>query len=374
MEELTDHQWVVLCQFRERVSGLLPKELEQDHMLLRWLVARNFNIDRAEEMLKKSVEWRKTHKVEGAAEWPVPEVITRYLPVGQLGRDRYGGQVLLVPHGVTDTRGLIKSLTPEEHLNSVIKLCEEQQRKMLEDTKRLGKPIFQQTVIFDMEGFSYKDFTWKPALDLVLTQLQMYDANYPEMLRRAYVINAPRIFTMAFALVKPWLHEATVRKVRMFGAEGWREALLEDIEPEVLPRHWGGDREDPGGDGRCPSVVPMGGKIPEEFYLSNRNKRRQEGLTRVVVERGAKEEVCVEVQAGAELRWQVEVEHHDIGFSVEGAEGAVAPLRRLDCKEGVVEGCHHCEAPGKYRLVLDNSYSYLRSKTVHHAFTQHTPP
>jgi len=373
MDDLSEEQRTTLRQFSERVSGLLSPELEQDHMLLRWLVARNFNIDKAEEMVKKSAEWRKEHGVAEAAEWRTAEVMERYLPVGQLGRDRYGGQVLLIPHGLTDTRGLIKSLTPEEHMNHMIKLCESQQKTMLKDSELLGKPVYQQTVIFDMEGFSYKDFTWKPALDLVLQQVQMYDANYPEMLRCAFVINAPRVFTLAFALLKPFLHEATVRKVRLFGAEGWKEAVLGDVEPHVLPRHWGGEREDPGGDGRCPSVVKMGGKVPEEYYISNRTKRRQAALTRLVVERGAKAEACLDVvQAGVTLRWQVEVEQHDIGFSVEGARGA-APPRRVESREGVVAGSLLCEAAGRYRLVFDNSYSYLRSKTVHYAMELQAP-
>ena len=66
---------------------------------------------------------------------------------------------------------------------------------------------------------------------------------------------APTIFTMAYALIKPFLHEVTLKKVQIFGRTGWKEALLNDIDPEVLPKHWGGTRVDPDGDEMCSSVV-----------------------------------------------------------------------------------------------------------------------
>ncbi|XP_037794607.1 uncharacterized protein LOC119589959 [Penaeus monodon] len=49
---LTPERQQILSQFRERVSSLLPPGQQHDHDLLQWLVARNFNLDKAESMLK----------------------------------------------------------------------------------------------------------------------------------------------------------------------------------------------------------------------------------------------------------------------------------------------------------------------------------
>lgn len=68
---------------------------------------------------------------------------------------------------------------------------------------------------------------------------------------------APKVFTLAYAVIKPFLHEVTLKKIRIFGYSGWKEALLKDIEADQLPQHWGGSRVDPDGDPKCPSVVSL---------------------------------------------------------------------------------------------------------------------
>lgn len=66
---------------------------------------------------------------------------------------------------------------------------------------------------------------------------------------------APKVFTLAYALIKPFLHEVTLKKIKIFGHSGWKEALLQDISPDQLPQHWGGSRTDPDGNPKCPSQV-----------------------------------------------------------------------------------------------------------------------
>ena len=89
--------------------------------------------------------------------------------------------------------------------------------------------------------------------------VQLYESNYPELLRRVYVINgnirpitmliffidyclytfatAPKIFSVAFAMLKPFLHERTTNKILIFShnPEEWKPAILADVEPDQLP-------------------------------------------------------------------------------------------------------------------------------------------
>ena len=53
------------------------------------------------------------------------------------------------------------------------------------------------------------------------------------------------------------MHQNTLDKVRIFGTnkEEWTAALLEEIEAENLPLHYGGTMVDPDGDPKCPSKV-----------------------------------------------------------------------------------------------------------------------
>lgn len=47
------------------------------------------------------------------------------------------------------------------------------------------------TVLFDLEGFNMRQYAWKPAAELVFSLLQMYEANYPEILKTCFIINGP---------------------------------------------------------------------------------------------------------------------------------------------------------------------------------------
>ena len=56
-------------------------------------------------------------------------------------------------------------------------------------------------------------------------------------------------------MIKPFLHEVTLKKIQIFGKTGWKEVLQQDILPEDLPQHWGGTKVDPDGNPKCPSLV-----------------------------------------------------------------------------------------------------------------------
>lgn len=47
----------------------------------------------------------------------------------------------------------------------------------------------QVTVVFDLEGFNIRQYAWKPAAEMVITLLQLYEANYPEILKVCFIVN-----------------------------------------------------------------------------------------------------------------------------------------------------------------------------------------
>ena len=60
-----------------------------------------------------------------------------------------------------------------------------------------------------------------------------------------------------FNMLKPFLHQATTDKMKFFGTnkKEWSAALLEEIDADQLPAHYGGSMVDPDGDPKCPSKV-----------------------------------------------------------------------------------------------------------------------
>ncbi|KAK4311734.1 hypothetical protein Pmani_016790 [Petrolisthes manimaculis] len=376
MDEGEESAAIIKVKFRERVAPLLPPHCQHDHDLLQWLVARNFNIEKAEQMLRKSLEWRKEWGADSVLEWEVPEVLSKYYPVGMCGHDKKGLPVWIIPYGGCDMRGLLSSVKKSDYIRYTIRVLEDSRKDMMQQTQILGHPVNQQCCVFDLENFSLKHVTWKPAMDVILELVQLYEANYPEFLKCAYVINAPKIFTLAYAIIKPFLHEVTLKKIRIFGHSGWKEELRKDIDPSQLPQHWGGTKTDSDGDPKCPSQICLGGEVPKKYYLSlsksNLAKMSDDdnNLSSITLSKGGKKRLKYDVKKpGSQLRWEFRTEDFDIGFGVsrkvkKGEEEVLVPLQRVNSQLVTEEGCLVCNEPGTYVVTFDNEFSYVRSKKV----------
>lgn len=68
---------------------------------------------------------------------------------------------------------------------------------------------------------------------------------------------APKIFAIAYNVIKKFLHEYTISKIRIYKTDPlkWKAAIREVVDGDNLPQHWGGDLVDPDGDPRYPSKV-----------------------------------------------------------------------------------------------------------------------
>lgn len=63
--------------------------MPSDTMLLRFLRAREFNIEKAREMLSASLTWRKKYQVDKVlSEYEIPEVVRDYFPGGWHHHDK----------------------------------------------------------------------------------------------------------------------------------------------------------------------------------------------------------------------------------------------------------------------------------------------
>lgn len=62
---------------------------------------------------------------------------------------------------------------------------------------------------------------------------------YPECMGKFYIINAPYLFAGIWAVVKQFLDEVTVSKIKIMST-GHKEELLKQIDAENLPVEFGG--------------------------------------------------------------------------------------------------------------------------------------
>ncbi|XP_064461184.1 SEC14-like protein 2 [Ornithodoros turicata] len=371
--DLSIKQENALQQFREQAGHLLGKD-DSDYACLRWLRARNFDVQQAKNMLQKHMTVRKQQNIDNMLKDYQPRpFIKKNLIGGWCGFDKNGGPIWLYPFAGLNVKALLRGASSAEILKQMTYRCELSVKLMEEQSMKLGRNIETHTCIFDFGGFSIIQAFQPDVLSLLSGFISLYEANYPERMQEAVVINAPTLFTVLFNLLKPLLNGRTLQKVSIFGKDNWREFLLERIDKDQLPVHWGGTKTDENGDPMCSSLINVVTPILEEEYKGIRMSKADE-VTWVTVERRAVHEVPVEVaNTGDTLCWEFETEQHDIAFSIvrrsalddqEEEEEEVHPWERLDAHIRMQEGSIICDKPGTYVLKFDNMYSSYRSKKL----------
>ncbi|XP_065106968.1 SEC14-like lipid binding 8 [Paramisgurnus dabryanus] len=372
--DLSVKQAETLAQFREKVQDILPQCPSQtDHFLLRWLRARNFNLQKAEAMLRKHVEFRKHMKADTiTTEWQVPEVLDKYLTGGMCGYDRDGNPVWYDVIGPMDPKGLMHSATKQDFIKSKIRDCEMLQKECDLQSERLGKHVESITMVYDLEGLGMRHL-YKPAVETYQEILTMFEDNYPEGLKRLFVIKAPKLFPVAYNLVKHFLSEDTRRKVVVLGSN-WQEVLQKYISPEELPAYYGGKLTDPDGDPRCRTKITFASEVPRSYYVREAIKTDYDHC--VTIGRGSTHQVEYEILApNCALRWQFSSDGGDVGFGVylkkrmgewvkAGQMKEIVPSERYNAHLVPEDGSLTCPEPGVYVLRFDNTYSIFQSKTI----------
>ncbi|XP_006069880.1 SEC14-like protein 3 isoform X3 [Bubalus bubalis] len=153
--DLSPKQAETLAKFRENVQDVLPAlPNPDDYFLLRWLRARNFDLQKSEAMLRKYMAFRKTMDIDHILEWQPPE---------------------------------------------------------------LGRKIETIVMIFDCEGLGLKHF-WKPLVEVYQEFFGLLEENYPETLKFMLIVKATKLFPVGYNLMKPFLSEDTRRKIVVLGS------------------------------------------------------------------------------------------------------------------------------------------------------------
>ncbi|XP_068562491.1 SEC14-like protein 2 isoform X2 [Cebidichthys violaceus] len=313
--DLSPKQAELLTEFRGRIQDVLPDlPAQHDHYLLRWLRARSFNVQKAEVMIRKHLEFRRKMNVDSIiSDWKPPEVIEQYVSGGMCGFDREGSPIWYDVIGPLDPKGLLLSATKQDFMKTKIRHTEVLHRECRRQSEKLGQNIEAVSLIYDCEGLGLKH-VWKPAVETYGEILTMFEENYPEGLKRVFLIKAPKMFPMAYNLIKHFLCEETRRKIIVLGSN-WQEVLRKHIDPEQLPVVYGGTLTDPDGDPRCRTMIKYGGTVPRSYYIQDSVKVQYDNS--VTVSRGSVFQLEFDVSAASSLlRCQFASDGADIGFGV----------------------------------------------------------
>ncbi|GBL81265.1 SEC14-like protein 2 [Araneus ventricosus] len=359
---------------REKVADLLTEEQKEDFFLKKWLMAQNFDIDKAESMLKQHLKFMRTRGLDKIDENYIPPKAADYFHTRMLGYDTEGSVVRILHLGATDIRGLALSLSKIDALRfaTYVLLCDGRRQR-----KERANDIIchRQVYIFDLAGLNWTSIIQRAVIERTYTLLTNYEKNHPESLKCVYIINAPSFFNFIYSWLKTILPESILSKVHLISKENAPEVLGKHIDLSIFPASVGGKMVDANGDPDCPSLykMPLNAPVPESLMLYNQfGVLDNDSLAiKVVVECGAVHKVETLIsEPNSFLQWDYQTVNFDICFGLsfkkdqDSESKPILPARRVDSHRIPESGSFTCEETGIYELVFDNSYSWLTKKEL----------
>lgn len=97
-------------------------------------------------------------------------------------------------------------------------------------------------VIFDMAGLSLQQ-AWQFTPSFAKRLVDWLQDAIPLRIKAIHIINQPKIFSMVFALFKPFLREKLRQRIIFHGND--RDSLFKHISPDCLPTLYDGNRTEP---------------------------------------------------------------------------------------------------------------------------------
>jgi hypothetical protein len=227
--------------------------------------------------------------------------------------------------------------------------------------------------IIDLEGMNYGQFASRLCMEFMGQSQATFNENYPEVLRYAMVINAPKAFHVVWSILKPFIPKETLEKMEIFGTDKdkWMKAVAERFPLELIPPHWGGTRQ--GEDEYCSTEEKRWtlGTLSKRFfdfskpYPPEDSEETTDLITKTI---GARDSLKIRLSvtsSNSSISWRFSAENHDIGFQIlDEDENEVVPYRKIKFQKEVEQGDKQCQSLGVHTVIFDNSYSWTRSKTI----------
>ncbi|KAJ9691280.1 hypothetical protein PVL29_013453 [Vitis rotundifolia] len=318
---------------------LLPSKCAEgnDVILLKFLRAREFKVNEAFEMLKKTLEWRKEFKTDSILEEELGQDISSVAYMN--GVDREGHPICYNIYGVLENEELYqKTFGTEEKRNQFlrwrIQLMEKGIQKL--DFKPGGvTSLLQINDLSNSPGPSKKEIriATKQAVGLL-------QDNYPEFVARNIFINVPFWYYALNALLSPFLTQRTKSKFVFVRPSKVTETLLKYISVEEIPVQYGGLKREK----------------DTEFSIEDG------GVTELVVKAGSTETIEIPVpEVGTTLVWDLTVLGWEVNYKEEfvpADEGSYTIIIQKGKKMGEpVRNSFRNNEPGKVVLTIENSVS-----------------
>ncbi|KAL4196140.1 hypothetical protein AMTRI_Chr04g244540 [Amborella trichopoda] len=226
MEE--SHQ-IAVQRMRNSIKKLGSSvEKQKDATLMRFLVARSMDPEKAARMFVQWAKWRADFVPRGHI--PDDEVLqeleSKKIYLQGLSKNGYSLLIVLAR----------KHFPSKDHLQFkkfVVHLLDKTIASSFSGEEKGDEKL---VAILDLESLTLQNIDPRA----LITGFQFLQAYYPERLARLYLLNMPWIFVSVWKMVSRFLEKATLEKVVIVGNEEGKRTILEDIGEGTLPEEYGG--------------------------------------------------------------------------------------------------------------------------------------
>ncbi|KAH6796219.1 hypothetical protein C2S51_037205 [Perilla frutescens var. frutescens] len=242
IHEIQDQKAVDAFRQALVMDNLLPARFDDYHIMLRFLKARKFNINKAKIMWANMLEWRKSFGTDTVMEdfnFKELKEVQLYYPHGYHGVDKDGRPVYIERLGMIDVDMLLQVTNVDRFVKYQVQEFEKSIAiRFPACSVAANKHIDSSTTILDVQGLGLMSLTG-PVIEFIKVVQKVDNDNYPETLRRMFIINAGPGFRMIWNVVKPLLDPETTSKIQVLGSN-YQSKLLEVIDESELPDFLGG--------------------------------------------------------------------------------------------------------------------------------------
>ncbi|KAJ7969203.1 patellin-4 [Quillaja saponaria] len=311
-----------------------------DVILLKFLRAREFKVNDAFEMLRKTLKWRKEVNIDSVLDEDLGADLTSAANMN--GIDREGHPVCYNIFGVFDSEALYQKAFGTEvkriqFLRWRCQLMEKGIQKL--DLKPGGvSSLLQINDLKNSPGPSKKELriATKQAVD-------MLQDNYPELVAKNIFINVPFWYYALNALLSPFLTQRTKSKFVVARPAKVTETLLKYIPVEEIPVNYGGFKRE--------NDIEFSGQDVD--------------ATDLILKAGSTETIEISaLEVGNTLVWNLTVLGWEVYYKEEfvpSDEGSYTIIvqkgKKIGSQEGPVRNSFRNNEPGKIILTIENTSS-----------------
>ncbi|KAM5587329.1 patellin-4 [Rosa sericea] len=322
-----------------------------DVVLLKFLRAREFKVNEAFEMLKKTLQWRKESKIDSILD---EEICSDLSSAAYLnGVDREGHPVCYNIFGVFDNEELYqKTFGNEEKRGQFLRWRVQLMEKSIQKLElRPGGA----TSLLQINDLKNSPGPIKKELRVATKQaVGLLQDNYPELVAKNIFINVPFWYYALNALLSPFLTQRTKSKFVVARPAKVTETLLKYIPAEEIPVQYGGFKRE----------------NDTEFFSSEDGS-----VSELTLKAGSTQTIEIDLAEvdNSTLVWDVSVLGWEVNYKEEfvpSDEGSytiiVQKKKKIGANEGPIRNTFRSNEPGKVVLTIENTSSKKKRVLYRH--------